>query len=198
MAVIPTPAALKIRGIAWRLFSPAQVNRSAWTGRRQVVTQPGHARWTAEAEIALLAEADAFAMRAFMMKLKGQINTFRLEAVEQDQTTVTSLTVSGGASGGATSVTTSASWPASTTVLRAGQMLTINDQLLALTSDVVSNATGGSTMTFEPPLRMAAAAGAPIEVRRPTALVALSEPEIGWAVELGPHYSFALSVEEVF
>lgn len=198
MAIIPTPASLKIRGIAWRLISPSQVNRSGWTGRRQVFGTPGHSRWTAEAEIAVLAEADAFSMRSFMVKLEGSINTFRLEAVEREQTAVTTLTVAAAVAAGAMSVTTSASWPASTTVLKEGQMLTINDQLLVLTADVVSNTTGGSTMTFKPRLRVAAAAGTAIEVKRPTALVALSEPEIGWAVELGPHYSFALSVEEVF
>jgi hypothetical protein len=136
MAIITMPASVRIQRIDWRLDRPAQVNRSAYTGARQVVGQPGQARWSASVALSpIIGETNVLAWRAFLAKLKGQINTFRLIAVEGSQTGSTPL--SGGASAGAVTLTSYGWLPASsgTVLLAAGRMLTISDQLVVLTAD---------------------------------------------------------------
>lgn len=86
MAIIPMPASVRIKTIEWLLSRPAQVNRSHWTGRDQVVADPWHGRWSAEAELApIVGAAGMLAWRSFLAKVKGRINPFRLVAVEAPQ-----------------------------------------------------------------------------------------------------------------
>lgn len=71
----------------WRLLRPAQINRAAYSGARQVVGQPGQARWeVAAAHAPIVGEASARAWRAFFAKLKGPVNTFPMRAAETAQT----------------------------------------------------------------------------------------------------------------
>ena len=196
MAIIPTPAALKIRSIDWTLFRPSQVNRSAWTGRRQVVGQPGHSRWSAEVQLAPLQERDMRAMRSFLAQLRGQINTFRLDAVEKGQSrSAINATVVANAAAGANSFQVAGFLVGET--LQPGQMMTVNDQLVIITASS-GVADTNRTFQFEPALRLPAAAGTPVVVHRPTAHVALVDPSFRWNVGVGQMYGFSLSVEEVF
>lgn len=198
MAVIAIPSALKIRSVSWTFDRPAQVNRSEWTGRDQVIANPWHARWAAEVECAPVQDTDAAALRAFLALLKGQINTCRLPAVvtEQFGSGYTVTVTAGGAAAGATSIPLTG-LPASTTIL-AGRMLTINDQLLITTADMTTNGSGAATATVEPPLRAAAPATTAVEARNPTALMALADSAVNWSMDLGPIHGFALSFEERF
>lgn len=188
MAIIPVPSALKIRSWNWTLSRPTQLNRSGWTGRRQVFGVPGHAMWRAEVELAALAESDALQMKAFLFSLKGQVNTFRLPAVETAQNANSGVTLQGSVTAGTTSIVLAGA----TTAMIPGQMMTVNDQLLGITG------VSSSTISFEPALRASASAGAAVETSLPTALVAMPDPTITWSVDLGPIYSFAFSVEEAF
>lgn len=198
MAIISLPQTTSFaRKISWQLDRPAQINRSAYTGQRQVLANPWHAKWTGTVEFSpVVGEAEMRTWRAFFAQLRGQINTFRLIAVEASQAasnvavgtlaaaTATSLQISGG--------------PASVTLLKAGAMATVNDQLLVLTSDLVTNASGVGTMAFEPPLRVAAAVNAVVYISYPTALVCLSSSVSGWSAEPGVVYGMAMTFEEVY
>lgn len=63
-------AADKLSRVEWSLDQPAQVNRSDWTKRRQVMTQPGPSLWSCTAEfVARIGELD-------------MVNSFRLGACE--------------------------------------------------------------------------------------------------------------------
>jgi hypothetical protein len=198
MAVIAIPSALKIRSVSWTFDRPAQVNRSQWTGRDQVIANPWFGRWAAETEIAPVQDADAAALRAFLAQMEGRINTCRLPAVVTEQFGAGfTVTVTGaGAAAGATSVPLTG-LPPSTTIL-AGRMLTINDQLLITTAAMATNGSGAATATVEPPLRAAAPAATAVEARNPTALVALAESSVSWSMDLGPVHGFSLSFEERF
>lgn len=86
MAIITPAPYLTFRSVEWILDRPAQVNLSGWTGKRTVVADPWHGLWRGKAEIAQVqGEANARALRAFLAKLKGQINTLELRAVVEAQ-----------------------------------------------------------------------------------------------------------------
>lgn len=202
MTIVTFPPTARIADIKWNLDRPAQVNRSAYTGRRKVMADPWHGRWTAEIELApIVGEAGILAWRSFLAQLRGQANVFRLRANEKAQPVSinTGIIVSGsGAAAGSTSMFT-VNWVSpGMTVAKAGMMITVNDQLCVLTADVVSNEHQGATVQFEPPLRAAAALGTAVEVVNPTALVALASSTAGWSVAKGQVYGIRLSVEEAF
>lgn len=195
MAIITPPAALPIRRIQWALRQPAQVNRSGWTGRRQVLAMPGGAVWSASAEfVPIIGQANAKRWRAFFTALRGPVNTFPLIAVEAAQHSVAQPTITAGAAG-ATTLTLSSSASA----LKAGDFLTVklsdnSYQMVQLTADLTT-----TTANFLPPLRLAAATGAgSVETIWPYCHVALTSDTSGWAVDTGQIYNFAFDVEEAF
>jgi hypothetical protein len=188
MTIIAMPAAAKIAGIRWQLVRPSQGSRSGYTGRRQVVAAPWHGRWAASVELStIVGEENVRAWRSFLAKLQGQINTFRLVAVEGPQTAAASISTTAGASAGATQITVSGGG-----VLSEGMLITVADQLLQVTS------ASSTIIQFEPQLRNAISSGATVFTREPTALVALSSDVTGWSVGKGKVYSIAFDVEEAF
>src|SRR3546814_9339926 len=141
-----------IRSIQGCCAQPGQGNRSAWTGRRQVVALPGAARWSASVALRpMLSDSDVLLWRAFLLKLRGQQNTFRLRATEAAQVSGLTVRVNGGGQSGYSLATDG--WGAAGTKLLAGQFITIGDQLIALGDDVVANGSGQATLTLESRLR---------------------------------------------
>jgi hypothetical protein len=187
MAIITTPAAFKIRAASWTLHRPAQMTRSGYTGRRQVVAAPWHGRVSGNLELAPLEEADARAVQAFVAELQGQVHTARIEAVASPQTDAVSISTSAGASAGATQISVTGGG-----ILTPGMKITVADQLLFVT------AATSTTVSFQPQLRASISSGTTVLTRLPTALVALASPDVSWTVDLGPIYHFAFDVEEAF
>lgn len=193
MAVITVPASLRIASIAWDLEREAQVNRSQWSGSEQVIANPFLSRWYAKVELTpILGEANVLAVRAFLGQLKGRLNSFRLIAVENAQTPAGSPTVNSSASAGATSLAVTG-FPSGT--FNAGRFITVNNQLLMVTTDT-SLSGGAGTLPLHAPLRQAATAGTAIEARYPYALMALADSITGWSVGKGQLYGVSLSCEE--
>lgn len=191
MAIVAIPDALHVRGYGWELDRPAQINRSAYTGKRQVAANPWHGKWTAKVEFApCVGEQSIRALRAFAASLRGAVNSFRLPATEGQQRGLQASVAASAAAQGATALSVTG------TYLRPGHLVTVNDQLLVVVTS--TPASTGCTITFEPNLRAAVASGASLNVSNPTCLVALSASSIGWSVELGPVYGLSLDVEEVF
>jgi len=87
-------------------------------------------------------------------------------------------------------------WPGPDTVLSAGEFVTINNQLLQLTADVVSDVAGAATITFEPPIRVSPANNDAIEFRNPYALMYLTETP-PYTVEPGYVYNLRLEFREL-
>ena len=195
MALITPPEVLPLRRIQWALRQPHQVNRSGWTGRRQVSTQTGAAYWACSAELVpQRLQTNARKWRAFFASLNGQVNHFPVSAVEAAQHGGSNPTIASGNQGENT-LTLSASPPA----LVAGDFMTVKldddtYQLVCLTADI-----SGTTATFMPPLRRDAATGSgSVETILPFAHVALTEHTVGWDVDRGQLYGFSFSAEEVF
>ena len=218
MTTITYPSTPRPQGMSWRLVMPAQTNVSDWTGRRQTIAS-GRGWWECQITFPPIVGTDNVnAWRAFIAKSRGAANDFQVpvdptaQYVDAPASVVGSLslnfttglyqTFSQGAAlvngSGQTGRTINADgFPASTTVLQAGQFVTINNQLLQLTENVVSNSSGAAVLTFEPPIRVSPANNAPVEYENPYCLMYLVE-EPTLSVEAGYVYSLSLNLRESF
>jgi hypothetical protein len=201
MAIIMPPAKLPLRGVKWRCPEPAIINRSSWTNTSKGVGLPGAGLWNASGQFVVqIGEDRGRIWRGFFMALRGQRNVFPLIAIERDrQTAIANPTVRAGATAGDTLPLQGL--PASTTILRFGELMTVvlpsgHRRLVCLTADLVSDADGNATAAFAPDLGEAPAAGAPVVIDVPYAFVRQTSEPPGWDVDVGQSYSFALTVEE--
>jgi hypothetical protein len=184
---IPAPA-LPIKSIRWDLDQPGQVNMSAWTGRRSVMADPWHGRWSARVELApIVGEANVRAVRSFLARCRGSLNTFRLYASEGPQNGNGGVTLAADVAAGARTMTIAGA----ATPLLDGQFVTLNGQLLQLVADQA-----GATLTFEPMLRAAATTGTVVVTSRPYALVYMTSSSNGWSVDPGQVYGLSFDVAE--
>jgi hypothetical protein len=136
--------------------------------------------------------------RAFLARLGGRTHSFRLPATEGPQYggPLTPYVFGDSQDAGLLSLV-SAGWPVwDGTFPKPGQMITVRDQLLVLTA--VDGGSDVRLLTFEGRLRQYAGHGVPIEVVKPTALVALSSSSSGWSVGRGTIYGISLAAEERF
>ena len=196
MATVTFPSTPKPNGMAWRLVMPSQTNISEWTGRRQTIAS-GRGWWECQLSLPpIVTSTRVNAWRAFIAKARGRANDFQIpvDPTAQSASAATPL-VNGASQTGRTLATDG--WPVSTTVLVAGQFVTIGNQLLQLTENITSNASGVATLTFEPPIRVSPADNAAIEYKNPYCLMYLVE-EPTLSVENGYVYSLSLSLRESF
>jgi hypothetical protein len=190
MAIVTWPA-LRIRSIVATLSRPSQVNRSTYTGARSVAANPWHGKWSFKVQLApIVGETNFLPVRAFLASLRGATNTFRLPATEGGQAGFGAATVLSTVAQGAVAMTVTGA------AVQAGQMITVNDQLLQIVTSTVSGA--NRAITFEPALRAAATAGTSVNAAAPTCLVALTGSDVGWSVDQGQLYNLSFEVEEAF
>lgn len=196
MTTITFPSSPKPSGMSWRLKQPAQQNISEWTGARQVLAS-GRGWWECNVTLPpIVGESSVNAWRSFIAKARGAANDFQVPVNEIAQSSSTATPRINGAGQTGRSLATDG-WPNSTTTLSAGQFVTIGDQLLQLTADVVSNGTGEATISFEPAIRVSPADNALIEYKNPYALMYFVE-DAGYTVEPGLVYSISLNLRESF
>jgi hypothetical protein len=224
MTTITIPTTPKPQSMTWRLVQPAQNNVSQWTGARQVLAS-GRGWWECQITYPpIVGTANFNPWRAFIAEARGMANDFRvqvdptIQTVDQASAVYLDLDflersyevwtpiysasspeapayVNGASQVGRTLNTDG--WPPSTTALRAGSLVTINNQLLQLTRDVITNSSGQATITFEPAIRVSPADNAQIEWYNPYCLMYLAE-EPTYSVEPGYVYSLSLNLREAF
>lgn len=196
MTTITFPSSPKPSGMSWRLVQPAQQNMSEWTGARQVLAS-GRGWWECSVTLPpIVGEAAVNPWRSFFGLARGAANDFQVPVNEIAQSSSTATPLVNGAGQTGRSLNTDG-WPNSTTVLSAGQFVTIGNQLLQLTADVVSNGSGQATISFEPAIRVSPADNAAIEYKNPYALMYFVENP-GYSVEPGLVYSLSLNLRESF
>lgn len=220
MATITFPATPKPQSVQWRLEQPTQINVSQWTGRRQALSS-GRGWWECVYEMPpIVGTANFNPWRSFTALARGGANEFRvpidptaqepdtdapagvslsLDFIEREYwseggTTILDAYVKGAGQTGRS--LTTGGWPQNDTVLSAGEFVTISDQLLQLTADVITDANGDATITFEPPIRTSPANIASIEYRNPYALMYLTEIP-SYSVQPGYVYGLRLEFREV-
>ena len=196
MATVTYPSTPKPSGMSWRLVMPSQTNVSEWTGRRQTIAS-GRGWWECQITLPpIVGTTNVNAWRSFVAKARGRANDFQIPVDPTAQSASASTPLVNGASQTGRTLATDG-WPVSTTVLVAGQFVTINNQLLQLTENVTSNGSGVATLTFEPPIRTSPSDNAAIEYKNPYCLMYfVEEPTL--SVENGYVYSLSLNLRESF
>lgn len=194
MAVKTPPATLPIKRIQWTIRQPHQVNRSGWTGRRQVLTTPGGSYWSCSAEFyQIRGHVEARKWIAFFQSLEGQVHKFPVRAVEAKQHGWVNPTVTAGNAGEKTITLSSGA-----TRMTAGMKMTVplvdgTFQLVTLTEDL-----SGTTATFIPALRNNSDVGEVVETVWPYAHVSLTSDGFQYGVDPGQIYSFSFDADETF
>ena len=194
--VVPDPSALILGGL--RLRTPAQRNRSIWTGASKAIGLPGAEVWTGSISVEDIAtEASERVWRAFLFALGGPQNWFRVP-LPCNQHPGLRPTVAAGATAGYSLPL--AGLPPAQVVLRAGQFMTVplpsgRFRAVCLSTDLASNAGGFGTASFRPALTEAPTTGTTVETLAPFVPMSPSEDELEftWREGVG---SFAFGIEE--
>jgi hypothetical protein len=196
--LINIPAEPVASDIEWTIDQPGQVNRGEWTGRRRVTLLPAAPRWFAKVTLPpITGESRVLDWRAFVVDCDGVANSFRVIACEGDQISGSlDVRVKGGGQGGHALATSG--WGSAGLKVRRGQFVTLGDQLLMLNADVIADDSGNATLSVKPYIRIVPADKAPIEVKRPYAVMAMSDPKNGWKVGIGKKYAVSFDCEEAF
>jgi hypothetical protein len=196
MATISFPSSPKPNGMTWRLVMPSQTNVSEWTGRRQTIAS-GRGWWECQLSLPpIVGSANVNPWRSFIAKARGKANDFQVPVDPTPQSTLGSLPTTNGVNQTGRAIATDG-WPGNATLLYAGQFVTINNQLLQLTADLVTNGSGQGTLNVEPPVRVPVADNTAIEYKNPYCLMYMVE-EPTLSVENGYVYSLSLNLRESF
>ena len=196
MTTITLPSTPKPTSMTWKLVQPAQNNISTWTGARQVLAS-GRGWWECQINYPPIVGTSNFnAWRSFTAKMRGTVNDVQIPVDPTAQSSISNTMLVNGAGQTGRSINVDG-LPNSTTVLTAGQFVTIGNQLLQLTADVTSNGSGQATVTFEPSIRAAPADNAVVEFKNPYALMYIAD-EASYSVEPGYVYSLSLNMKESF
>ena len=196
MTTITLPSTPKPQTMSWRLLMPTQANVSSWTGKRQVVAS-GRGWWECDFNLPpIVGSANINAWRAFVALARGTANDFYIPVDPTAQSALSNTVRTNGTDQTGRAIATDG-WPNSTTVLQAGQFVTINDQLLQVTSDVTSNGSGQATIAVEPPVRQPVADNSAVEYKNPFCKMYMTE-EPNISVEPGYVYNISLRLREAF
>ena len=170
------------------LHTPAQVNRSAWTGGRKVVGMPGSEVWYGKATIDLLStEEEERPWRVFLFGLRGPVNWFRWP-LPCSSHIGPKPTVDAGATNGYTLPLTG--MQPNARVLRAGQFMTVplpsgHYRAVCLTADLRADASGDGTAVFVPDLGETPVEDAEVETVAPFIPMCLASDRQGFSMSDG-------------
>jgi hypothetical protein len=163
------PENLRPASVDWGLIRPQLVGRSTFDGSAQAITV-GAPRWAFTISTGPLKFAEVPEWEAFIDRLDGRVNRVRAWDWRREQPL-------GPASGspevrvaGTGSTLQTHFWtPTVSGILRAGSYMQINGELKRLSETINSDGLGRATISFVPPLRAEAPAGAPLILSVPTA-----------------------------
>lgn len=198
MAEVIVPDYDELQVVELDFDEPAQVNRSAWSGTRKVIGQPGASLWTGQVAVENIAtEVEERQWRAFLARLKGVQNWFKVYLPCQSHIGP-APTVDTGATNGYTLPLTGMT--PSTVILEAGQHMSVplpsgHVRAVRLTADLLTDGSGEAVAEFSPALNEVPTLGAMIETANPYVRVAASATRNPIPLSNGIS-GFVLDVEE--
>lgn len=163
--------------VSWRRINTVALSESPFTGYQEVEEHDG-ARWAIDVAIDNLDRDQAMKWLGFLDSLRGQRGTFLYgdELTAQPQGAGGGTPLVAGASQTGFTLDTDG-WPNSTTVLKAGDRIQIDNSLYVLVADATSNGSGEVTLDIWPHLR-GHADNAPIIYQSAKGLFRLASNEI--------------------
>lgn len=175
-----------VQNMTMRLKRVVAVTESPFTLDTQVVAHQG-ARWEAEISLPPLSHAEARSVEAFIVGLKGRVNTFTF-GNPLHTSTLSNNTVSSAAIRAETFELGSG-----TVAVPAGTYFELNDYLYLVTEDKVANE---ATLNFQPPLRSAVTSSLAVKYNLPKTLWRMTTNDVGWSINSTSLYGFTFACEE--
>lgn len=194
MSAVTLPAPFVPNSCSLKLSVNQRVNASPFGGSEQAVDLLND-RWLMSLDLPAGYSAQGAAIEAFINAMRGQSNWVALHHFARAVPRGTmrgSLTLSGAAAQGASSlIVTGGAGQAGTTLL-AGDLFGVSGLLFMVASDCVANGSGVITAPIVNRLRMGLGAGLTVTWNRPTALFRLVSTPV---VEYAPGMSSGVSFE---
>ena len=172
------------------------ISRSPYTGQAQTVQHDG-AVWTASVSLPTMSKSEAADWQAFIAALNGPRGTFLLgdSSYPGSRGTPGGTPVVNGADQNDTTLVTDG-WSTSTTVLKAGDFISIENRLHMVTADVTSDGSGNATIDIWPQAREPAD-NATITYTSPKGLFRLSgQAQVVIDADPNKYYSLSFAAEE--
>lgn len=197
MAELTMPSS-GVRTVSFGMRRNVKKIKSQFTGSTQEIARPGDI-WFATYEIAIGTQAMRAEWQVFLMQAGNVSNTFKAYNHYYSARGALGGTplVNGADQTGISLVTDG--WPNSTSVLKAGDFITVNDELKIVTSDVTSDGSGNATIAIEPKIRVSPDDNSAITTVNPYCLMRLTDNEQAqWEVDEAGHYRIVFTAEEQF
>lgn len=204
MALISLPAKFGLASVSLTLQRAGSIIRSRYTGKSQRTIFP-YAIWMLEATLIDYPEPEASAIRAFLAKLEGIKNTFKLPVpgysrpvsdafynhlVSIGDNKIKAVTARDN------TITLNYAPLVNVAGLKQGEYFNIGDELKMVTSDAVVIGNGDIGFTFQPPVRQTNAA-APIKFLNPYCLMHSDEDDVAtWKIKAPVEHSVKISAIE--
>lgn len=187
--------------VYWRLRNLTQSHSSPFDGTTQTLAQPG-ARWAATITWQTLGEADRRALDAFLANLGGRAGRFTYSpavyAPRRGAGTGTILIRGGSQSGSELDVD---GFGAADQAFAIGDFLSYADpsgrhRLHMATATTAANGSGEADVPIAPPIRVAGADNAAVEITTPLGVFMLASDEVGLTTRPPLLGSVTLEIEE--
>jgi len=174
-----------ITNLNMRLKRSVAVSESPFSFDQQAYEHQG-ARWECEVTLPPLNHAEAKAVQAFIVGLKGRSGTFTFGSPLHSSPSASSVA---SAPIRAESFTTTAGSGG----VAAGDYFQLGDYLYMATANKSS---GANVLSFQPPLRAAVTTTTALDFILPKSLWRLSSNDIGWSVDTASIYGFTFAFVE--
>jgi len=174
-----------ISNLNMRLKRSVAVSESPFSFDQQAYEHQG-ARWECEVTLPPLNHAEAKAVQAFIVGLKGRSGTFTFGSPLHSSPSASSVA---SAPIRAESFTTTAGSGG----VAAGDYFQLGDYLYMATANKSS---GANVLSFQPPLRAAVTTTTALDFILPKSLWRLSSNDIGWSVDTASIYGFTFAFIE--
>jgi len=174
--IISFPETVGVAQATWGIKRFDSVFESPLCGSMQVVRRG--ARWHAQINYENLSDDDAATLDAFFAQMVDFTNAcnftfpgYKARGALGGSPTFTAV-------GSSTNEITTGGWPANVAILKSSDLLQLaTGQLVKVTSDVVSDASGNATIKIAPELRSTPTSGSAITTSNPTCVMGLATPD---------------------
>jgi hypothetical protein len=199
MAILTIPKTTFFRSANFGLEENTETFTSPISNTVQTLARTG-GRWYLSITYVPMKRADAQSVLAFLTKLRGRVNSFYgydpLATSPLGDVSASTLLVNGADQTGVSLVCDGAE--VSTTVLKAGDYIEVNNELKMVTDDATSDGSGNVTINFSPSLRSSPSDNASITTTNPKCTMKLQDDSVTWSQGVDSFYNISFSGIEVF
>lgn len=202
-SIISVPNSACFASVVMTLTRVVGVTESPFTLEEQAFRWPGE-RWSMSLRMPPITNRIiAGEWQSFFASLKGRYNHFLMgdPAARQPMGVATGSPVVNGLGQSGNNLSTSGWSPSVQNILRRGDYIQLgsgpSSRLHMIVEDANSNASGISTLSIEPALRVSPADGSSVVVNDPKGVFRLAQNDVSWSTAPGKIWSFSLEAIEV-